>query len=105
MAMAPPRAGASTGAVSAGHVSSAIARTRSVLALKRSTASLPTGTISAPPMPCATRMPTNIGSDVLSAHPSEATVNTAIAVTNTGRMPNRSASHPLHGISTATVTR
>ena len=45
VAIAPPRAGATTGAASAGHVSSAMARTRSVLALKRSTASLPTGTI------------------------------------------------------------
>ena len=56
-------------------------------------------------MPCSTRMPTSIGSDTLAAHPIEASVNTAIAVMNTRRMPNRSAIHPLAGISTATVTR
>jgi hypothetical protein len=105
VAMAPPRTGATTGAVSAGQVSSAMARTRSALALKRSTASLPTGTIIAPPMPWSTRIATSIGSETLSAHPTDATVNTAIAAMNTGRMPNRSAVQPLAGINTATVSR
>lgn len=91
--------------MSAGQVSNAMARTRSVFALKRSTASLPTGTIIAPPTPCNTRIATSIGSDALSAHPNDAIVKTAIAPRNTGRMPNLSAIHPLAGINTATVSR
>ena len=105
VAMAPPRTGASTGAASAGQVSTAIARTRSALPLKRNTASLPTGTIMAPPIPWAIRIPTSMGNDTLSAQPTEARVNTAMAAMNTARMPNRSAIQPLAGISTATVTR
>ena len=73
--------------------------------LDRSTASRPTGTIIAPPTPCRTRIATSIGSDMLTAQPSEASVNTAIAAMNTRRTPNLSAIHPLAGISTATVTR
>ncbi len=59
----------------------------------------------APPTPWATRMATSIGSDTLAAQPIEAIVNTAIAAMKTRRTPNRSAIHPVAGISTATVTR
>ncbi len=94
VAIAPPsRGGAMTGAASAGHVSRAIARTRSLFVLDRSTASRPTGTIIAPPTPCSTRIATSIGSDTLAAHPMDASVNTAMAATNTRRVPNRSATH------------
>ncbi len=50
-------------------------------------------------------MATSIGSETLAAHPTEASVKTAIADANTGRGPNRSATHPLAGMRTATVTR
>jgi hypothetical protein len=50
-------------------------------------------------------MPTSTGSDTLAAHPIEATVNTAVAVTNNRRTLNRSAIDPAAGISTATMTR
>ena len=103
--IAPPNATASTGAASAGQVSSAIARTRSDLPELRSTASLPTGTIIAPPMPCRIRAATSIGSETLAAQPMDATVKTTIAVMNTRRTPKRSAIQPLAGMSTATVTR
>ena len=105
VAMAPPSTGATTGAVNAGQVSRAIARTRSAFALNRSTASRPTGTIIAPPTPCSTRIATSIPNEVLNAHPSDATVNTTTAVRKTGRMPNRSAIQPLAGIRTAAVSR
>ena len=105
VATAPPRIGASTGAARAGQVSHAIARTRSPFALDRSTRRRPTGTISAPPTPWTTRIATSIGSDTLAAHPTDASVNTAIAAMNTLRVPNRSAIHPLTGMRTATVTR
>jgi hypothetical protein len=42
---------------------------------------------------------------VLSAHSPDDTENRAMAVTNTVRVPHRSASHPLSGISTARVIR
>jgi hypothetical protein len=50
-------------------------------------------------------MATSIGSDTLSAHPSEARVKIAIAAVNTGRAPNLPATQPLAGMRTATVTR
>ena len=50
-------------------------------------------------------MATSIGRDTLTAQPTEASVKIAIAAQNTGRAPNRSATHPLAGIRTATVTR
>ena len=103
--MAPPSATAMIGAANAGHVSSAIARTRSDLSEYRNTASRPTGTIMAPPTPCSTRIATSIGRDALAAQPTDATVNITMAVRNTRRMPNRSAIQPVAGISTATVTR
>lgn len=71
----------------------------------RSTASRPTGTISAPPTPCSTRAATSSGRVGLSAQSSEASVNTAIAVAKTRRTPKRSLSQPEAGISTATVSR
>ncbi|ELP68012.1 hypothetical protein STRTUCAR8_07647 [Streptomyces turgidiscabies Car8] len=56
-----------------------------------STAGLPTGTIIAPPMPCATRVATSSGRSPATAQGAEATVNTAIARTKTRRAPLRSA--------------
>ncbi len=65
----------------------------------------PTGTIIAPPAPCSTRMATSSPRLVLAAQPTEASVNTAIAVRNTSRLPNRRVSQPLSGMSTARVSR
>jgi len=42
---------------------------------------------------------------VLSAQPSDATVNSAIADRNTRRAPNRAVIHPLSGMRTARVSR
>ena len=73
--------------------------------MARSTASRPTGTISAPPTPWHTRVAVSTARSGASAQPAEARVNTTIAAVRTGRTPNRSAAHPLSGMSTATVTR
>ncbi len=73
--------------------------------MTRSTTSRPTGVISAPPMPCNTRNAVNATSPRDSPHRSEATVNTPIAATNVARAPTRSATHPLTGINTASVSR
>lgn len=59
----------------------------------------------APPTPCSARIPTSIGRDVLSAHPTDATVKTAMAEMKTRRVPNLSAIHPLAGIRTANTRR
>jgi hypothetical protein len=81
-----------------------MARTRSLLAVVRSTTSRPTGTIIAPPMPCRPRVATSIGRFTANAQPIEASVKIAIAVPKTRRAPNRSASQPLIGMSTARVS-
>ena len=70
-----------------------------------STASLPTGTIIAPPAPWTIRQATSSPRLLLVAHSSDATVKITIAVRNTLRVPNRDTIHPLSGISTARVTR
>jgi hypothetical protein len=59
----------------------------------------------APPSPCRTRIAQSIGRVVLTAHSPEATVNSTIASMKIRLPPNRSASQPLTGMPTATVTR
>lgn len=59
----------------------------------------------APPTPCKARIPTSIGREVLSAHPTDATAKTAMAEMKTRRVPNLSAIHPLAGIRTANTRR
>jgi len=77
----------------------------SSLAAVDSTMFRPTGTIIAPPAPCSTRIATSSPRLVLDAQPTEARVNSAIAVKNTGRFPYRLVSQPDSGISTARVSR
>ena len=101
----PPSGGPSSGAVRPGQVSRAMARIRSGLAVVRSTASRPTGTIIAPPSPCSTRAATNHPADPAMPHSSDPSVNTATAAVNTARAPNRSAAHPPGRMNTATVSR
>jgi len=75
------------------------------LAAVETTMFRPTGTIIAPPTPWSTRMATSSPRLTLAAQPTEAKVNNAIAVRNTGRLPNRLVSQPLSGISRASVSR
>ena len=103
--MNPPTGGPSTGATRAGQVRVATACIRSALAVPRSTTRRPTGTISAPPQPCTMRAAVNAHRPWLSPHSTDATVNTAMAVMNTRRGPNRSAAQPLAGMNTASVSR
>ena len=83
----------------------AITRIRSCLLVTRRTASRPTGTIVAAPIPWKTRSTVNSVRLVLVAHSAEDTVKMTIAMRNTRRAPKRSASHPLSGMSTARVRR
>ena len=101
----PPSGGPSSGAVRPGQVSRAMARIRSGLAVVRSTASRPTGTIIAPPSPCSSRAATNHPADPAKPHSSDPRVNTATAAVNTVRAPNRSAAHPPGRMNTATVSK
>jgi hypothetical protein len=103
--MKPPRAGATTGAASAGQVIRAIACSSSDFWVLRRTTRRPTGVMRAPPTPCTARASPN--SVRLPARPqhSEASVNTAIADVNTLRDPNRSASQPLSGMNAAADIR
>jgi hypothetical protein len=55
-------------------------------------------------MPCSTRVVVSIGRFIANAQPTDATVKIATAVMKTRRGPNRSASQPLIGISTASVS-
>jgi len=65
----------------------------------------PTGTIIAPPAPCSTRIATSMPRFTLAAQPTDARVNSVIAVRNTTRFPYLRVSQPDNGISTASVSR
>ena len=103
--MNPPSGGPSTGPISAGMVSQAIARTRSAFAVARSRTRRPTGTIIAPPRPCSVRASTSCHTEVVKPHRMEPSTNTPIASRNTRRAPNRSATQPLIGMNTARLNR
>lgn len=101
----PPSTGATTGASSPGQTMYEIVRGMSGLAVRASTTSRPTGTMSAPPRPCSTRGVTSSVRLVLAAQPTEARVNSAIAVRKIRRGPNLAVSQPLSGMNTARVNR
>ena len=104
MVMKPPTVGPSTGATTPGQVMVEIAcimRERSVL---RTTIMRPTGTISAPPIPCSTRAAVKEARPVAEPHSTEATVKITMALANTLRDPRRSATQPLTGMNTASVS-
>jgi hypothetical protein len=103
--MKPPTGGPITGPISAGVVTQAMALTRSRLEIERTSTMRPTGVIIAPPMPCTMRAMTKSVSEPDSAQPIEPTMNTAMAVLNTVRAPNRSAVQPLAGMNTASESR
>ncbi len=103
--MKPPSAGPTIGPMSAGMVSSAIAPISLRLPTVRMSTSRPTGDIMAPPVPCRKRAITKCHSECDSAQPTEPTMNTAMAVRNTVRAPNRSAIQPLAGMKIASASR
>ncbi len=105
MTMKPPTGGPTTGPISAGMVSHAIAATSSCFGTVRSSTSRPTGTIMAPPMPCRIRASTSTPSEFAWPQAIEPRVNTTMAARNTVRVPNRSAIQPLAGMNTARLSR
>ncbi|MPN18473.1 hypothetical protein SDC9_165833 [bioreactor metagenome] len=97
----PPSVGPISGPTRPGIATKLIARMNCSRGNARSTASRPTGNSSAPPRPWITREATKICRLGDSAHSTEPSANKAIADMNTRRVPNRSASQPEAGISTA----
>ena len=102
--MRPPATGPSIGPMRAGIVTNVIARTSSDLSNVRTIVSRPTGTMSAPPMPCRMRQATRTWMFVARPQKSEPSVKMPIAVAKTRRVPNRSAIHPLTGMKTARLS-
>src|ERR1700733_7577181 len=78
-----------------------IARISSDLANVRTSVSLPTGTIIAPPQPCRMRQATSSRMSLDIPHRNEPSVNSPIAEAKTRRVPKRAAIQPLMGIKTA----
>src|SRR4051812_21757894 len=103
--MKPPSGGPITGPTSAGTVTHAMALTSALLSMERSKTRRPTGVIIAPPAPCTIRAITKWVTEEDSAQPIEPAMNTAIAIENTARAPNRSAVQPLAGMNTASDSR
>ena len=63
-----------------------------------------TGTIMAPPTPCTTRAATRNGREPDMAQSTEPAVNSTTEERNTRLVPKVSASQPLRGMSSATVS-
>ena len=103
--MKPPSGGPSTGATSAGQVRIAMALIRRSFGVARSTTRRPTGTIIAPPMPCSTRSAVKSADRWRRRSSTDASVKITMAAANTRRAPKRSATQPLIGISTPSVSR
>ena len=102
--MKPPTGGPTTGATIAGHVMVEMACIRRLFSVLRTTISRPTGTIMAPPMPCSKRAAVNSVTFCDMPHSTDATVNTPIALKNTVREPQRSATQPLTGMKIASAS-
>ena len=94
----------SIGPMSDGIATKAIARTSSDCGKVRTMVSRPTGTIIAPPMPCRMRKATSRWRSVEMPHRSEPSVKMPMADEKTRRVPNRSATQPLSGMKTATLS-
>ena len=103
--MSPPSGGPSIGPISAGMAMKESACTSSAFGAVRITTMRPTGTIMAPPRPCAARQNTNWPSELENAQPMEAIMNTASARRKVVHEPTRSATQPLTGMNTARLTR
>ena len=103
--MKPPTGGPISGPTSAGIVSHAIAETSWLRGVERTSTSLPTGVIIAPPMPCRKRAPTNSASEPATAQATEPQTKTPIAIRNTRFAPKRSAIQPETGMKMASATK
>ena len=90
--------------MSAGQVSSAVARRMPLGGVVRSTTSRPTGTMKAPPTPCSARAAMKNHAAVENPQSAELSVNSAIAAVSTARAPKRSTAQALGRMKIATVS-
>ncbi len=102
--MKPPIGGPESGPIRPGMVSNAIAETRSLRLVVRSSTSRPTGTIIAPPMPCRKRDRTKAGTEAETAHRTDPITKTRMAMRKIFLAPKRSAIQPLMGMKIASAT-
>ena len=89
------------GPINPGMATKLRARISSDLANVRTMVSRPTGSIMAPPQPCRIRHATSTWMLLEMPQSSDPSVNRAIALENTRRVPKRSAIQPLIGMNTA----
>ncbi len=103
--MKPPSGGPRIGPTSAGMVTQDIAAIICDRETERSSTSLPTGSIMAPPSPCRMRASTKASRLGAMPHSTEAAVKTRMAARNTRRAPKWSATQPLAGMNTERLMR
>ena len=99
----PPKLGPTMGPSKPGMAIKLMAAKNSLRGTARNTASLPTGINMAAPMPCTTRAAIKAANWLETAHSSEPMANKTKDAVNTRRVPQRSASQPEAGISSAMV--
>ncbi len=105
MVIQAPISGPITGAIRAGQVMVAIARTSSPFGAPRKTSWRPTGVISAADAPWNSRATVNCKSEPEKPQATEDSVNSTIEVRKTSRAPKRSASQPAGAMNTAMASR
>ena len=91
--------------MSAGIVTQDIATIICARETERSSTSLPTGSIMAPPIPCRMRASTKVSRLGAMPHRIDPRVKTIIAARNTRRAPKWSATQPLAGMNTDRLMR
>ncbi len=102
--MKPPSGGPNQRPTSAGMATSAMASTMRSFGTVRTRTRRPTGVIIEPPSPWSARAKTNSGSVCDRAQATEPTRNTRIAIWNTRRAPNLSATQPEIGMKIARLS-
>jgi hypothetical protein len=100
----PPSGGPSRGPICVGTERNAAARTYSDRGAVRRSTRRPTGVTAAPPIPCSARASASSNRLELRPQNTDPRVNTTMAIWNTVRAPKRSASQPVTGMKTATLT-
>ena len=93
-----------SGPISAGMATKLMASRNWSLGKARSTTRRPTGISMAPPTPCSTRAAISWFSVAEAAQAMEPVVNRAMASVKMRRVPKRSASQPVAGMTTAMVS-
>ena len=102
--ISPPASGPSIGPTRPGIATKLMARTSSDLGKARTMVRRPTGSMSAPPMPCRMRQATRTWIFQDRPQSNEPRLKTPIALENTRRVPKRLAVQPLTGMNTARLS-